>query len=72
MSEIVDSYQDVRIPEMRQIQIAGDLDFCRIQVFRLVRQRLPVEVLRHRRRDPYSGRIFNPYSGALKVKWKID
>jgi len=66
MGKVIDAYQDVRIPEMRQIMIARDLDLGCVQIFRLVGQRLPVEVLRHRRGDPNPGGIFYPYSGALK------
>ena len=46
MCEIVDADENIRIPEMRQIMIAADLDFRRLKVLRLVGQRLAVEVLR--------------------------
>lgn len=68
MCEIVDTNEDVRIPEMRQIMIAADLDFRRLQVLRLVGQRLPVEVLRDGRCDPDPSGVLDPNSGALKSK----
>ena len=68
MCEIIDTDENVWIPEMRQIMITTDLDFRRLKVLRLVRQRLPVEVFRHRRSDPDPRRVLHPYSGSLKVE----
>ena len=66
MREIVDTDEDVRIPEMRQIMITTDLDFRRLQVLRLVGQRLAVEVLRDGSCDPDPSRVLDPDSGPLK------
>ena len=66
MCEIVDADENIRIPEMRQIMIAADLDFRRLEVLRLVGQRLAVEVLRDGGCDPDPSGVFDPDSGALK------
>ena len=70
MCQVIDTDQDVWISQMWQVQIFDDLDLGSFQIFGLVGQGLPVEVLGHGRCDPYSGRVLHPYSGTLKTNKK--